>query len=237
MALVKYGGGIVQQSGSMAGNTYARNRFGNYVRARTKPINPRSSRQSAARINMMMLAEQWRETPMTDEKRTAWQVYANSVNWLNKLGETVTLTGFNHFIRSNAALLTAGGVIVTDGPTDLGLPGGDPVLQVTDLSAALQSAKITFDDTMEWCDEDNAWLYIEMGEPQNATRNFFNGPWRFWDSWGGDVAVPPVSPLGPIANLPWAVAEGQKVWWRAHIIRDDGRKSSGFECDPGIGAA
>ncbi|GAI58374.1 unnamed protein product, partial [marine sediment metagenome] len=39
MALVKYGGGITQMSGSIAGNTFARNRYGNYVRSRTKPIN------------------------------------------------------------------------------------------------------------------------------------------------------------------------------------------------------
>ena len=43
MALVKYGGGIIQMSGSMAGNTFARNRYGNYMRARTKPVNPNLS--------------------------------------------------------------------------------------------------------------------------------------------------------------------------------------------------
>ncbi|GAH13494.1 unnamed protein product, partial [marine sediment metagenome] len=49
MSLVKYGGGIVQMSGSIAGNTFARNRYGNYVRARTKPINPNSDRQVVVR--------------------------------------------------------------------------------------------------------------------------------------------------------------------------------------------
>ncbi|GAH50296.1 unnamed protein product, partial [marine sediment metagenome] len=46
MALVKLGGGIVQISGSIAGNTFARNRFGNYMRSRTKPVNPNSTRQT-----------------------------------------------------------------------------------------------------------------------------------------------------------------------------------------------
>ena len=31
MALIKYGGGIVHASGSLAGNTFARNKYGNYM--------------------------------------------------------------------------------------------------------------------------------------------------------------------------------------------------------------
>ena len=59
MALIKYGGGIVDMSGSIAGNTHARNRFGNYMRARTKPVNPNSDRQVAIRAIVSYLAEFW----------------------------------------------------------------------------------------------------------------------------------------------------------------------------------
>jgi len=229
MALVKYGGGIVQMSGSMAGNTFARMRFGNYVRARTKPVNPRSSRQMGARILIMMLAEQWRDTPMTDAKRLAWETYAQSVSWLNKLGESVTLTGFNHFIRSNAALLNAGGTLITDGPTDLGLPEADPSFVVT-ASEAAAKLSIAFDDTFEWLDEDNAYLSVEMGIPQNPTRNFFNGPWRFADAIEGDSVTPPTTPA--LIDPAWTLIEGQKVWCRASIIRSDGRMSTRFACVP-----
>lgn len=229
MALIKYGGGIVQMSGSIAGNTHARNRFGNYMRARTKPVNPRSARQSFARAVIMMLAEQWREDPMTDAIRTAWQTYANSVNWNNKLGESVTLTGFNHFIRSNAAILRAGGTIVTAGPTDLGLPAGDPAFAVTG-SAGDAKLSIAFDDTFDWLDEDGGYLSVEMGEPQNPTRNFFGGPWRFADSVDGDSVTAPTTPTE--IDPPFTLTEGQKIWARASIIRADGRMSTKFLCDP-----
>lgn len=229
MALVKYGGGIVQMSGSIAGTTHARNRFGNYARSRTKPVNPRSSRQMAARITIMYLAEQWRESPMTDTIRTAWQTYANSVNWLNKLGETVTLTGFNMFMRSNAAMLRAGGAIVTAGPTDLGLPSGDPTFAVT-ASEATGLVSVAFDDTMDWLDEENAWLSVEMGCPQNPTRNFFNGPWRFMGATEGDSVTPPTTPQTMTA--PFALIETQKIWCRARIIRADGRCSTQFTAAP-----
>jgi len=228
-ALVKYGGGIVQMSGSIAGTTHARNRFGNYARARTKPIDPKSPRQVAARILVMFLAEQWRETPMTDAIRAAWQTYANSVNWLNKLGEVVTLTGFNHFIRSNTARICAGGTMVTAAPTDLGLPNADPTFAVT-ASEAAAKLSVTFDNTLTWANEDDGYLMVEMGLPQNATRNFFGGPYRFAAAIAGDSVTPPTSPA--LLDPPFTLTEGQKVWCRAKVIRADARVSTAFAADP-----
>lgn len=237
MALIKYGGGIMQMAGSIAGQTHARNRFGNYMRARTKPVNPRSSRQSAARIAIMFLAEQWRETPMDDAKREAWETYANSVNWNNKLGETVKLTGFNMFIRANAAILRAGGTIVTAGPADLGLPPGDPKFVATAAKAGTKQITYVFDDGFDWCGEAGGYLMIYAGEPQNPTRNFFGGPWHFERVIAGVGDGGAKSPLSDVPFLSWTLVEGQKLWFQAAIIRADGRMSTKFECDPVIVAA
>ncbi|GAI21240.1 unnamed protein product, partial [marine sediment metagenome] len=106
-ALAKYGGGIVQISGSVAGNVHARNRFGNYIRPRTKPVNPHSVRQEAARAILSYLAEYW-HGHMDQDQRDAWDIYATAVAMTNRLGETIHLTGFNHFIRTNACYLQAG---------------------------------------------------------------------------------------------------------------------------------
>lgn len=235
MALIKFGGGITEMRGSLAGNVYARNRFGAYSRARTKPVNPNSPRQTGARIIMMYLAEQWRESPMTDAFRLAWEVYANSVNWQNMLGETVHLTGFNMFIRGNAANIINGKALNYAGPTDLGLPAGDPLFQVA-ISAA-NGMTVTYDDTMDWADENGAYLMIYHGEPQNPTRNFFGGPWRYSGSLGGVNGAPPPSPQGPWPSNAWTEIEGQKWWVRARIARSDGRLSTYFMADPVIVAA
>lgn len=237
MALIKYGGGIVQMSGSIAGQVHARNRFGNYMRARTKPVNPKSPRQVGARVLMMFLAEQWREAPMTDPIRTAWQTYANSVNWLNRLGETVTLTGFNMFMRGNSARMRISGALVTAGPTDLGLPAGDPNMVVSNCTEAAQKFDLAFDDTMDWCTEDGGFLAMQQGEPQNPTRNFFNGPWRTCAYISGIDPGGVASPALALPNIGYTITEGQKIWWRAAIIRKDGRVSTKFECDPVIAVA
>ncbi len=229
--LVKYGGLVTDARGSMAGNTYSKNRFGKYIRSRTKPINPRSARQSAARILIMMLAEQWRETPMNDAKRLAWGTYSKGVDWGNKLGETVTLTGFNHFIRSNAALLAAGGTLVTNGPPDIGLPPGDEDFAVV-FNATTQKISVTFDDAKSWAKETGAYLSVEIGSPQSATRNFFNAPWRNTGAIAGVDTTGVSSPqeLDPAFTL----TPGQKVWARARIIRKDARCSTHFIAAPVI---
>ncbi|MBA7607832.1 hypothetical protein ES703_15001 [subsurface metagenome] len=226
--LVKYGGLVTDARGSMAGNTYSKNRFGKYIRSRTKPINPRSARQSAARILIMMLAEQWRETPMNDAKRLAWGTYSKGVDWGNKLGETVTLTGFNHFIRSNAALLTAGGTLVTDGPPDIGLPPGDEDFAVV-FNATTQKISVTFGAAKDWAKETGAYLSVEMGRPQAASREFFNGPWRNAGSIAGVDTTGVSSPQ--LLDPPFTLTPGQKVWARARIIRKDSRCSTHFRAE------
>lgn len=237
MALIRLGGGILDMRGSIGGNTFARNRFGAYSRARTVPVNPRSSRQMGARVLIMFLAEQWRESPMTDAIRTAWETYAGSVTWKNKLSESVKLTGFNHFIRSNTARMRIGGDLITAGPTDLGLPAGDPNMVVSNCTEAAQTFDLAFDDTMDWCEEVGGYLALQQGEPQNATRNFFNGPWRTCAYLSGFAAPGVVSPSLGIVDIGYTITEGQKIWWRAAIIRADGRVSTKFQCDPVIAVA
>jgi hypothetical protein len=232
MALIKFGAGVVQMSGSIAGDVHARNRFGNYTRPRTKPVNPKSSRQVAARIAIMYLAEQWRESPMTGAIRTAWETYANSVNWNNRLGEQVTLTGFNMFVRGNSAMLAAGGALVTAGPTDLGLPAGDPTFAVT-ISAATQKLSVTFDDGFDWLDEDDGFLSVYMGQPQSASRTFFGGPFRLAGSIAGDSVTPPTSPDATL-DVPYTAIEGQQTWCEGRIIRCDARCSTKFSSGPVI---
>lgn len=223
-ALIRYGGGVVQMSGSIAGNTFARNRFGNYSRARTKPVNPNSARQVEMRSFMTFFAEEWRET-LTALQRGAWNTYAAAVAMTNRLGETIHLTGFNHFVRSNTVIGDLEGTQVNDGPVNLNLPAKDGTLTCV-ASVATQQFTITFDDTMDWAGEDDSYLYVLCGRPQNVTRNFFNGPWRGSRWLAGNTAVPLVSPL-PIGAL-FTLVLGQRADIKLRIVRADGRVSGDF---------
>lgn len=232
MALIKFGGGVVQMSGSIAGDTFSRNRYGNYVRARTKPVNPNTARQIAVRSAIATLTTRWSQT-LTGVQRTAWNLYADSVNMTNRLGETVHLSGFNHYIRSNVTRETGPTVLVDDGPTVFELPAQDPTMAVT-ASEATQQLTVSFDNTMDWAVEDGAFLFLFQGRPQNAQRNFFGGPWRFINYVGG---VDPGGAVTPSVNVgPFAIAEGQRQWIYARIARADGRLGVPFRADVAVGA-
>jgi len=224
MALVKYGGGIIQMSGSIAGNTHARNRYGNYVRARTKPVNPKTENQVIVRAIMQTLTARWSQT-LTDVQRTAWNLYGSSVAMKNKLGEVVYLSGFNHYIRSNHWFARMGRTLVDDGPTTFELPETDPTMSCSG-SEATQLVTMTFDDTLPWCSEDDAMLVILQGDPQNPQRNFFDGPWRGRSAKVGASGVPVTSPQD-YASIT-VITELQRVWVKFRILRADGRLSEPF---------
>ncbi len=222
MALVKYGGGIIQMSGSIAGNTLARNRYGNYMRARTKPINPKSERQMSARGVIQYLTEYWHET-LDATQRGAWANYAAAVAMKNKLGETIKLSGFNHFIRSNTSRLSANLAIVPDGPTTPALPAIDPGFLFT-TSAYYQKLVIQYTPDAPWSKENGAALIVHAGRPQLETRNFFGGPWRAAGKLEGNDVTPPEQQT--MLEPQFTLTAGQRIWCFHLIAMADGRLSS-----------
>lgn len=231
MALVKYGGGIIGMSGKIAGNVFAKNRYGNYVRSWSNPVNPNSAKQVAVRAAVAYLSQYWK-SGLTAAQRVAWATYAASVAMKNRLGESVFLTGFNHFIRSNSIIQQMGEDIIPAGPTELSLPEQDATLAMVG-SEASGELSMTFDSTRDWASENGAFMAIYMGQPQNATRNFFDGPWNYAGKIEGDSTTPPTSPA--VMTAPFTITEGQKAWAYARIVRADGRVSSPFRCDANMG--
>ncbi len=227
MALLKFGGGITEMRGSAGGNTYSRNRFGAYMRNRTKPVNPNTDRQGVVKAAMAFLTDRWSQT-LTANQRTAWNLYGSSVAMLNRLGETIYLTGFNHYIRSNLSRKQAQRPVIDAGPVVFEIPAGDPTFSIT-ASEGTQDVSFNYDITMDWALEDGAFIFLFEGKPQNAQRNFFDGPWRNVGNKGGADPGPIVSPYDrPSA---YGIAEGQHLWGYARISRVDGRLSQPFRDD------
>jgi len=228
MGLVRYGIGITQISGSAGGMVFARNKSSNYIRARTKPVNPKSTRQEAARTVVSNLAEYWHEE-LTAQQRGLWENYAAAVAMKNRLGEAIHLSGFNHFIRSNAVRLKIGGEIYPSGPTTLSLAEKDPTLVCTEESLAAQTFTFTFDDT-GWGagEEDKKGMLLYMGKPQLDSRFTYHGPFRYMDH------VDPTEGEAGTGDYvaPYSFALGQKVWFRARIHLEGARTSEIWQADP-----
>lgn len=227
MALIRFGGGVVQMSGSIAGDTFARNRYGNYSRARTKPTNPNTENQQLVRAALAQLTERWSET-VSSAQRAAWNLYGNSVTMKNRLGENIKLTGFNHYIRSNSFLARCNKTPVDAGPTNFSLPEKDPAFGIS-ASEGSQQINVAFDDSLAWDNETGGYLIYYQGVPQNPQRNFFAGPWQLLSFTAGETENPVASPV--VEAAVFAMAEGQRQWVFARILRADGRLSEPFRAD------
>jgi len=233
MALVKFGGGIVKMSGSIAGNTFARNRSGDYVRSWKKPVNPHSDRQEVMRAVVSFLAEYWHDV-LTAAKRGLWDTYAAAVLTKNRLGDDINLTGFNHFIRTNAALYLTGETQIDDAPTILSLPEKDATLAISEESIASQELTVTC-STAGWTGgaDDKLCIALFCGQPQLASRNYYAGPWRYMDIID---ATEGAAGTGDYVT-PFSFALGQKIWIQARLITESGRVSNLWTAAPRVAEA
>lgn len=228
--LIQFGPGIADARGSIGGNTFSRNRFGAYMRARTTPVNPQSSRQNLIRAAISALAGQWSQV-LTQAQRDAWEVYAASITRSNKLGQQIKLTGFNMFVRSNSIRLQNLDDVVVAGPTTLTLPGADPTYAV-EVDEANQELSITFDEDLSWNQIDDGFMYVYMSHPKNTGVNFVGGPFRLAGALDGNTATPLTSPQ--ILPAPFPVAENQVIVCRARIAEADGRLSDTFQSQSAV---
>lgn len=218
MALVVLPGGT-QISGSIGGTTYSHNRFGAYKRNRSIPVNPNTDRQVAVRNAVRSLTINW-QTVLTQAQRDAWEVYAANIDWVNRLGQTVKLTGLNHYVRSNTPLVQHELTRQDTAPVIFNLASAELFLSATG-SEATQVLTVAFSLIPDWATEAGAWQFFAMGLPQNGAIKFFGGPWRHMGIvHGGDPAVTPA-----LLNAPFPFAEGQRIWVRSRILRADGRLS------------
>jgi hypothetical protein len=217
MALVRFGGGIIGMSGSIAGNTFARNRFGNYVRSRTKPVNPRSTAQANVRTNLAFCTNRWHSFLVAGQ-RAGWDAYAAAVAMKNKLGDTTFITGFNHYIRSNVLRKIQLDTVVDAGPAILSLPEKPINFYVTPTVAG--GLSVSFDIGQDWWDEPTGLLIVFMGQPQLKSRNYFAGPWKRVGAVSGTQESPKI-----FATPPYTIALNQKIWFYGRISRVDGRLS------------
>lgn len=224
MALIKLGPTVTDIRGSIAGTTFSRNRYGNYIRARTTPVNPNSERQQAVRNIMAYVVQAWYSV-LTAGQRAAWSVYADACNFTNKLGESITLTGYNIFVRSNIARLNDDYSLVATGPTELILPPTDPDFSVA-ISEASQEVTVTFDDGLDWCGENSAKMTIHQGVPKNSATMFYGNHFRALGILEGSAGSSLTSPQ--VLDVDFPVAEDQKNWCFGRIQRADGRLSIPF---------
>ncbi len=198
----------VPQSGSQAGTTASRNRYGQYYRTRATPVNPKTPSQGLTRSNFAFGATGWRG--LTDAQREAWQSFAADHPKTNSLGQTIVLTGSCCFTGANSlqrrlGLLTA----ITDPPLISGIPAV-PVITITatgpgTLSLAFTGAPAAGD-----------YWQIEAGAPVSQGVQFYNN-YKFLTA-ADSTSTTPLA-VGTLYTALWGtMITGQKIFLRVRYV-------------------
>lgn len=222
---------ITSASGSIGGLTASHNRGGLYLRARTIPTNPNSVYQQAVRGSVAALSARWLNV-LTDLQRTRWGAYAYAVPIPDTLGEPRNCGGLAMYIRSNVPRIQAGLAIVDDGPTIFTLPWTVGISTST-YAATTNDFAVAFDNTDSWANEDGGAILVLGSTPQNASVNYYKGPYRYAGVIEGDAVTPPTSPATIVNPFEFEVAHN--VFTQLRVTRADGRLSLPFR-DVGVGA-
>lgn len=106
MAKVSFGGGVSGASGKIGGTVYSRNKGGAYFKNWVVPTNPQTAKQTAQRTLLSQKSEAWRN--LTDGQRQSWATYADSNPILDRLGNSIVLSGAQAYIRININRTNAG---------------------------------------------------------------------------------------------------------------------------------
>lgn len=224
MATIKLGGNISDIRGSIGGTVYSRNRGGAYAKQRVKGTNPNTARQNVVRAIMSSMYTAW--AALTATVRNNWAAYAAAVPFMNRLGDTINLTGYNMYTRTKAIFDLIGETMPAAAPTVLTLPAQDPTVAITpDVSD--NNISVAFDDSAAWAAETGGHMVVYQSPPQNPTINSYDGPFTYAGKIDG--AVVPVSSPAVVTSL-YTMAAGQKVFCQFRIVRADGRVSNPFRC-------
>lgn len=207
-------------SGKVAGLVYSRNKGGNYIRQYVKPVNPKTSFQQVLQNATGNLQSRFANT-LTTAQRAAWAVWAANVTTVDALGNAIKLTAQNWYIAMNSLRVQSSLSIIDPAPTVFALAA--VTIPVPTIVAAGTTVSLAYTNTDAWAGEVGGALLLYASRPQNVTKNFFKGPYRFAGKVAG-AGTPPTSPA--VITLPFVIGPvGSKMFFKAVAVRADGRPS------------
>lgn len=206
----------VPQSGSVAGDTSSRNRFGQYRRTRAVPVNPNTARQVLARGRLATASAAWRS--LSNAQRTAWNEYAATQPQTDSLGQTVYLTGAQQYVRHFTAWTNAGLTPAAVPPS-----GATPAVPVISSVVAVVADNLTV--TVAAAATALVPIVLELS-PQVSPGVSYQGDFRWVANFATGTALSAMTAyeakFGPMV-------EGQKIFVRARAVSLAGGISAGAE--------
>jgi hypothetical protein len=174
--------------GSISGTTYSRNRFGQYVRRRAVPAQPRTPFQMSVRSFFGSVASRWRDLPQ--DSQALWRAFAERIVRTDSLGNPIRLTGLQAFVMINALRRVLGLPVTPNAPPDVGTPPAIATL-ILSIDTTVNEMEVQFTPTPL-----AGAIVIEATPPQSAGVNSVGrSKFRFVrmvkpGSFGGTITSP-----------------------------------------------
>lgn len=198
------------RSGSIGSTVYSHNKGGAYARQRKIPTNPNSERQQQIRTKLQLAASNW--SALTTGNRELWNAYAADNPILNRLGQSITLTGIAMYIRLCVNVLDWGGALLTTPPVEA---APDPLIDF-EAAAGATPASVVFTYTTAIGGGERIQAWQTLPHLANSSPNFNQAFWFAWSpagqatGWEPDLKVS--IPLGQYATAFARVFAGNGSW-------------------------
>jgi len=158
-------------SGSTANLTYSHNRAGQYTRNRRTPVNPvGTGRRATVRATFGAAAKGY--AALTSAQQAAWTAYALNYPIVDKLGQSIKLTGQQMYVSITAALVNAGGTATVAPPLSNAVTA--PVVSVASFVHSTGVMTITLAGTGASTD----YICLAFSKPRSSGTSFNKTFWQ-----------------------------------------------------------
>lgn len=166
-------------SGKAGGLIFSRGRAGSQIRANVPPAQPRTARQQDSRALMAAICACWRA--LTGAQRQAWNDFAQSLTFRDKLGQTFVPSGYTTFVKRQRARASIGLYsFLENPPNELRLPAmafcsANPVYVNPSTPSGLSGFTLTYGPPIQPI---YGLLVRASRSLSQAKRNFRQSDWR-----------------------------------------------------------
>jgi hypothetical protein len=220
MAVIKLGGGVTDIRGSIGGTVFSRGPAGAYARQRVKAVNPATSRQLDRRRFVSALSFRW-SYGLDTQERADWVAWAAATSFLNKVGDSIHISGLAAFLRLNALRMLIGEEIEDAAPEEAGM--ADQTIYVPTANKTTLQIQIA-EPTSGWDGSNTGqFLIVFAGLPMAPGRTASPRGYRYIGMVQG-AAEPPSFPQS--FTWPYTAEVGQNYPVRVTHLDAAGRVST-----------
>lgn len=209
-------------SGSIAGTTSSHNRAGQYTRNRRAPVQPiGTGRRAFIRASFGLSSGAW--SSLTSAQQAAWTSFAASYPITDALGQSITLTGHQMFVRCSTSLINVGQAVPTTPPATNAVP------DVSSVTFAFSIATgISFDG---FTGTPGDFVALAVSAPMSPGRSFNK---TFWQPLGEPGYTDASSAPGLMPTATYAAQFGTPVIGQAVFCKVTPVNVGGFNGTPAI---